>query len=467
MIAAAGVLTSRGGKTSHAAVVARGHGQDLRVRRRGAGVDAANRRDRAATDWSRGRHASRSTAAPARCYLGEVPVAPSPVVEYFEGDLDPAAEDATELVARRAPADEPRRRAAAAAACAPTPTPREDAARARRFGAQGIGLCRTEHMFLGERRALVERLILADDRRRAGGGAGRAAAAAARRLRRDLRRDGRAARHHPAARPAAARVPARPHRAVGARSRSAEARRGRRQGRCGCSRPCAGCTRRTRCSGCAACGSVSRPGAVRDAGPRDRRGGGRASAAGGDLRPEIMVPLVGPVRELRRCADEADAVLADEVAARGRRAERPIGTMIELPRAALTAGQIAEAAEFFSFGTNDLTQMTLGLLPRRRRGARSSPAYLEPGSSGSRRSRRSTATASAGWSRIAVQRGPGGAAGPGARRLRRARRRPRVGALLPRGRAGLRVLLAVPGAGRPPGGGPRGGRGREGGAGTA
>jgi len=82
--------------------------------------------------------------------------------------------------------------------------------------------------------------------------------------------------------------------------------------------------------------------------------------AGGDPRPEIMIPLVGAVQELELIRDEALAVLAEVQANSGVSIEFPIGTMIELPRAALTAGQIAEAAEFFSFGTNDLTQTTWG-----------------------------------------------------------------------------------------------------------
>jgi pyruvate,orthophosphate dikinase len=75
---------------------------------------------------------------------------------------------------------------------------------------------------------------------------------------------------------------------------------------------------------------------------------------GGDPMPEIMVPLVGDVKELAAVKVEAQEVLA------GIFPGIPIGTMIEVPRAALTAGEIAESAEFFSFGTNDLTQMTWG-----------------------------------------------------------------------------------------------------------
>ena len=82
--------------------------------------------------------------------------------------------------------------------------------------------------------------------------------------------------------------------------------------------------------------------------------------AGGDPRVEIMVPLVGSVMELHLVRDETDAVLAEVAAREGVELDIPIGTMIELPRAALTAGRIAEAADFFSFGTNDLTQTTWG-----------------------------------------------------------------------------------------------------------
>jgi pyruvate,orthophosphate dikinase len=79
-------------------------------------------------------------------------------------------------------------------------------------------------------------------------------------------------------------------------------------------------------------------------------------AKGKDPRPEIMIPLVGAAQELHLARDEVEHVLADVAPGR----EIPIGTMIELPRAAVTADQIAEAADFFSFGTNDLTQMTWG-----------------------------------------------------------------------------------------------------------
>jgi len=83
-------------------------------------------------------------------------------------------------------------------------------------------------------------------------------------------------------------------------------------------------------------------------------------AKGVDARPEIMVPLVGTVKELKLQADIINETAEKVFEERGTRIDYKVGTMIEVPRAALTAGEIAEIAEFFSFGTNDLTQMTFG-----------------------------------------------------------------------------------------------------------
>jgi pyruvate,orthophosphate dikinase len=83
-------------------------------------------------------------------------------------------------------------------------------------------------------------------------------------------------------------------------------------------------------------------------------------AAGGDPRPEIMLPLVASVRELALMRADVLDVAAEVEAETGVRPTFTVGTMIELPRAAMTADAIAEEAEFFSFGTNDLTQMTWG-----------------------------------------------------------------------------------------------------------
>src|SRR5262245_7038958 len=160
MIAAQGILTSRGGKTSHAAVVARGMGKtcvcgaeelevDIRAGRFAApGGVTVSEGDVISIDGTSG-----------AVYLGEVPVAASPVVEYFEHGLGADADDLVKAVDRIMTHADGRRRLGVHA----NADTGEDCARARRFGAGGVGLVRTEHMFLGERRQLVERLILAED----------------------------------------------------------------------------------------------------------------------------------------------------------------------------------------------------------------------------------------------------------------------------------------------------------------
>lgn len=100
-------------------------------------------------------------------------------------------------------------------------------------------------------------------------------------------------------------------------------------------------------------------------------------AKGVDARPEIMVPLVGTVAELKNQADVIRATAEQVFAEKGVRIEYQIGTMIEIPRAALTADHIAKEAEFFSFGTNDLTQMTLGF--SRDDAGKFLPDYLKKG----------------------------------------------------------------------------------------
>ena len=96
---------------------------------------------------------------------------------------------------------------------------------------------------------------------------------------------------------------------------------------------------------------------------------------GKTVKPEIMIPLVGNVAELKLQADVVRAVAAEVFAKEGVTVDYMLGTMIEVPRAALTADRIAEVAEFFSFGTNDLTQMTMGL--SRDDAGKFLPAYVE------------------------------------------------------------------------------------------
>jgi pyruvate, orthophosphate dikinase len=359
MIAAQGVLTSRGGKTSHAAVVARGMGKtcvcgaeelDVDVRARqltAAGGVVVAEGDLISIDGTTG-----------AVYLGEVSVVPSNVVDHFEGLHGSGTLD-TELVAAvdRLLEHADSRRRLAVRANADTP---DDASRARRFGAQGIGLCRTEHMFLGDRREYVEHLILAETPAEQ-----RAALDALLPMQRDdfvgilAAMDGLPVTirlldpplheflpdfTELSVRVALAEERGEPHDAdivllrASHRLHEQNPMLGLRGVRLG----------------------LVVPGLF----ALQVRAIAQATVlriqAGGDPRPEIMIPLVGAVQELELVRDEAARVLREVSAESGVEVNALIGTMIELPRAALTADEIAGAADFFSFGTNDLTQMTWG-----------------------------------------------------------------------------------------------------------
>ncbi|SMQ16144.1 pyruvate phosphate dikinase [Streptomyces sp. Ag82_O1-12] len=360
MIAAEGILTSRGGKTSHAAVVARGMGKTCVCGAEELEVDTKRRRmtvpgghvveegDVVSIDGSSG-----------KVYLGEVPVVPSPVVEYFEGRMHPGADDADELVeaVHRMMAFADRKRRLRVRANADNA---EDALRARRFGAQGIGLCRTEHMFLGDRRELVERLILADT---------------------DTEREESLKQLLPLQKqdfvqlfesmdglPVTVRLLDPPLHEflpditeLSVRVALAESRQEPHENelrllqavhRLHEQNPMLG-LRGVRLG-------LVIPGLFTMQVRAIAEAAAERKAAKGDPRAEIMIPLVGTVQELEIVREEADKVIAEVEAASGAQLKLSIGTMIELPRAALTAGQIAEAAQFFSFGTNDLTQTVWG-----------------------------------------------------------------------------------------------------------
>ncbi|MFI1253658.1 pyruvate, phosphate dikinase [Streptomyces netropsis] len=360
MIAAEGILTSRGGKTSHAAVVARGMGKTCVCGAEELEVDTKRRRmtapggvvieegDVVSIDGSSG-----------KVYLGEVPVVPSPVVEYFEGRMHAGADDADELVQAvhrmMAYADRTRRLRVRANA-----DNAEDAARARRFGAQGIGLCRTEHMFLGERREMVERLILADT---------------------DADRDTALDALLPLQKadfielfeamdglPVTVRLLDPPLHEflpditeLSVRVALAEARQDANENDLRLLQAVHKLHEQNPMLGLRGVrlGLVI-PGLFAMQVRAIAEAAAERKNAKGDPRAEIMIPLVGTVQELEIVREEADQVIAEVEAATGTNLKLTIGTMIELPRAALTAGQIAEAAEFFSFGTNDLTQTVWG-----------------------------------------------------------------------------------------------------------
>ncbi|MGY1743229.1 MULTISPECIES: pyruvate, phosphate dikinase [unclassified Blastococcus] len=360
MIAAEGVLTSRGGKTSHAAVVARGMGKTCVCGAEELQVDTKQRRFTAPDGTVVGEGDVISIdGSTGRVWLGEVPVEPSSVVRYFEGELDPEAEDADDLVRSvhriLTHADEVRRLGVRTNADTP-----EDSARARRFGARGIGLCRTEHMFLGDRRQLVEQLILAegDDERQA------ALDALEPLQKQDFveifeAMDGLPVTVRLLDPPLHEFLPdltdlsvrvalaeAEGHADEGTLRLLAAVRRmheenpmlGLRGVRLGLVVPGL-FAMQVRAIVEAAC---------------ERR------AQGGDPRPEIMIPLVGAVQELEAIREESERVIEEVCREHGVDVHPLIGTMIEVPRAALTADEIAGSAEFFSFGTNDLTQMTWG-----------------------------------------------------------------------------------------------------------
>jgi len=356
MIAAQGILTSRGGKTSHAAVVARGMGKTCVCGADELDVDTKAKKFTApgGITVSEGDMISIDGTSGV-VYAGEVPVVASEVVRYFEGELHPHSDEADDLI--RAVhsimhhADQKRRLGVYANA-----DTGPDCARARRFGAGGVGLVRTEHMFLGERRQLVEDLILADtdDERQH-------ALDALEPLQRGdfveildamdglpvtirlidpplheflpdltdlsvkIALDGDNATDKDKALLAAVR-----------RLHEQNPMLGLRGVRLGLVIP--------------GLFDMQVRAIAHAASDRVR--------AGGNPQPEIMIPLVATVQELEITRDAAEKVLAEVAAETGIEVHALIGTMIEVPRAAVTAGEIARSADFFSFGTNDLTQMT-------------------------------------------------------------------------------------------------------------
>ncbi|WP_081235661.1 pyruvate, phosphate dikinase [Streptomyces viridosporus] len=374
MVAAQAVLTSRGGKTSHAAVVARGMGKVCVCGAEELAVDTGRRRftARDGTVVEEGTVVSVDGSAGA-VYPGAAPLVDSAVMRYLE--TGESTEGVVASVARiLRGADALRRLEVRANADTP-----EDAARARRFGAQGIGLCRTEHMFLGERRKLVEEMILApDDATR-----DRALDALLPLQRRDFTgileaMDGLPVTIRLLDPPLHEFLPDRTGLAV--RLAAAEARGERPDPREAAlldavnrmheENPMLG-LRGVRL-GLVVPGLVAMQVRALAEAVVERTG------AGGSPMAEIMVPLVGAVEELRLARAEVERVLAEVSEASGVPVTCPVGTMIELPRAALTAGRIAGEAEFFSFGTNDLTQTSWGF-SRDDVEAEFFPAYLDKG----------------------------------------------------------------------------------------
>jgi pyruvate,orthophosphate dikinase len=363
MIAAQGILTSRGGKTSHAAVVARGMGKtcvcgadmidvDTKAGRFtvNTGTTAAgltvNEGDVISIDGTSG-----------IVYAGEVPVVSSAVVRYFEGELHAHSDEADDLIravhAIMHHADSKRRLGVFANA-----DTGPDCARARRFGAGGVGLVRTEHMFLGERRQLVEDLILAesDEQRQ------RALDALEPLQRGDFveildAMDGLPVTIRLIDPPLHEFLPDLTELTVKIalagdaatekdKKLLAAVRRLHEQN------PMLG-LRGVRLA-------LVIPGLAQMQVRAIAHAAAQLKQAGKDPRPEVMIPLTATVQEMEISREQVAEVLKEVEAETGTHVHTLIGTMIEVPRAALNAGPIAHSAEFFSFGTNDLTQMTWG-----------------------------------------------------------------------------------------------------------
>ncbi len=337
MIAAEGILTSRGGLVSHAAVVARGMGTPAVCGANELDIDVV-----AGKFTVNGHTVLQGEIISINGTTGEVVVGAVPVVTP-----DPSGPFDTIL----AWADGFRRLTVRTNADLP-----HDAEVARKFGAEGIGLCRTEHMFLGDRLPLVQRFILADTPVEE--------EEALAELEKLQRSDFEGIFEAMDGLPVTIRLLDPPlheflpdieellvHEARGDLSledrRLMNAAQLWRE-----SNPMLG-TRGCRLG-------IIKPGLYRMQARAIIEAAIARKQAGGDPRVEIMIPLIVTEPELALLEGWVREIAATTMAAAGVEVDYLVGTMIETPRAALQAAQIANVAEFFSFGTNDLTQMTFG-----------------------------------------------------------------------------------------------------------
>jgi pyruvate,orthophosphate dikinase len=337
MIAAEGILTSRGGLVSHAAVVARGMGKPAICGAEGVKIDLSNKQFVAGGVTVHEGDVISISGSTGEVVLGEVAVVTPEPSGHFGIILGWADELRTLKV--RTNADLP-----------------EDARKAREFGAEGIGLCRTEHMFLGDRLPIVQRMILADTPADE--------AAALEELRAQQEEDFEGILAAMDGLPVTVRLLDPPlheflpdHEELIVKQAKGEITDAElkllhaaelwRE-----SNPMLG-TRGCRLG-------IIKPGLYRMQVRALIQAAITRKRAGGNPIVEIMIPLIVSEPELalleRWTREEAEAVIAES----GVDVAYLVGTMIETPRAALVADRIADVAEFFSFGTNDLTQMTFG-----------------------------------------------------------------------------------------------------------
>ena len=414
MVQAAGILTAHGGLTSHAAVVARGMGTPCVTGCEALQVDARAKIARLPGHELHEGDTITINGGTGDVIVGTVPLVPPQINDDFSAILEWA--DGIRRLKVRTNADNP-----------------EDAAKAREFGAEGIGLCRTEHMFAdADRLELMRELILADseDGRRS----------ALERLLPIQQGDFEGIFEAMAGLPVTIRLLDWPlHEFLPALEEAQDERMRERIRVAPGGQPDARLAR-------VPVGALL-PGDLRDAGARDRPRCDRRARPGRGraARRDHASPC-----RLRRGAEAATGA---DGARRGEEGELEylVGTMIELPRACIRADEIAEHADFFSFGTNDLTQTALGL--SRDDAGRFLAHYLETGLLGSRSVRDDRP---GGRRRPDGDRRRAGEAHPSgdqARHLRRARRRAGLRCVLPPARARLRELLAVPRSAGAAGGG--------------
>ncbi|MCC7003036.1 MAG: pyruvate, phosphate dikinase [Gemmatimonadaceae bacterium] len=369
IVAARAVLTARGGMTSHAAVVARGMGKCAVVGCGAIRVDATHRRFTVGEVEVHEGQWLTLDGGTGEVYLGDLPTMPSEVMQVNAGTLSqedaPVYRGFAELLGW---ADARRRLKVRANADTP-----HDARVARGFGAEGIGLCRTEHMFFdGDRIHSMREMIVAHDE----GGRRRALAKLLPMQRADFEGIFEAMDGYP--------VTIRlldpplheflPH---GGEEAKLLARR-------------VGVTRREMMRiveslresnpmlghrGCRL--GVTYPEITEMQARAIFEAASAMAKRGVIVLPEVMIPLVSTVKEFSHQRAIVDRMAAQVAKESGTSVKYLVGTMIELPRAALTARQIAGEAEFFSFGTNDLTQTTLGL--SRDDAGRFLPLYVERG----------------------------------------------------------------------------------------
>ncbi|HJZ87922.1 MAG TPA: pyruvate, phosphate dikinase [Polyangia bacterium] len=354
MHAAAGILTATGGMTSHAAVVARGMGKCCVVGASGLQIDYQKGQFSAGGKTVRAGEVITIDGGSGEVFLGEVLALPAPPSEHLKRLLGWA--DELRRLRVRANGDTP-----------------DDARRARAFGAEGIGLCRTEHMFFEPARILAVREMIfaetAGERRRA--------------LEKILpmqRGDFVAILREMAGLPVTIRLLDPPLHEFLPQERAdiEELARALQKSTAEVAAKNRELHEQNPMLGHRGCRlAVTYPEIYEMQARAIAEAAAQLAEAGVDVRPEIMIPIVGHPRELEKMRALVTRAVGEVLTRARAKIDYTVGTMIELPRACVVADTIAAQADFFSFGTNDLTQTTLGM--SRDDAGRFLPAYVQAG----------------------------------------------------------------------------------------